>query len=157
MNFTIDLLKTGDALEVMNKSYTTIASNVNIVSTHSIDELTPQIIINYNSSYLSANYAYISALGRYYYIGNKSIEIGKRLLLPLSVDPLMSWRAQILKCPAMITRLEDLGAPTKIPDNKLPVIPNVEEVYPTVAKNPYFEETPSTCYVITLMNGGISP
>lgn len=154
MGFTIDIGYTTDNTYKVNKSFTKVRTNVSISPLSTINQLNPTFVIDYDSSLLNCNYVEASFLGRKY-MATIAVDTAQRMIISCSVDYLSSF--SLKDCPITVTRNGGIGAPTKIPDNKLPVVPNVEDVYSTTAKNPFFEESPSTCYVITLMNGGISP
>lgn len=155
---TIMLCRTTDDRRVINKTLTNTAS-YGIRATHSLDILSPVIELDYDSNILTKNYAQISSFNRYYFISDIKTDIGKKIILYLTVDPLMSFASSIMNCPAMITRLEDKGAPTLYPDNKLPVIPGVEKVESTIATNSRIRTVipglPDNGYIITTVNGGV--
>lgn len=54
------------------------------------------------------NYAYIAALGRYYYIEDREIIRTGLTALHLRCDVLMSWADSIKQCPAVFERSENL-------------------------------------------------
>ena len=117
-------LNTSDP-RVVDKSLTVIVQNITITPTSTINVINPVITINFNANYLFANYAYISDFQRYYFVNPANIEIGKRITLPLQVDVLMSYASQIRQCTACVIRSESASRPTYIPDDKLPINPNV--------------------------------
>lgn len=91
--------------------------------------LAPTFILDYKEDYLTANYLYCPVFGgRYYYIEDREIEIGKKIVLHCKVDPLMSWKTDLLQCKGTITRSESIGGPTYVPDSKFPVDPNRREI-----------------------------
>lgn len=131
MGLTITLYtSTADPKEVDKTSKLTQVGSASITATptNDIDILNPVVLLNYNSSYLGANYAYISEFGRYYYINDEAVKPGQSITLTMSVDPLMSFKSSILGCKACVTRSESIGGPTEIPDSKLPVDPNKKEI-----------------------------
>lgn len=94
--------------------------------------LAPTFILDYKEDYLTANYLYCSTFGgRYYYVEDREIEIGKKIVLHCKVDPLMSWKTNLLQCKGTITRSESIGGPTYVPDSKFPVDPNRKETLTT--------------------------
>lgn len=121
---------TADPKVVNKSSYLTQIGSASVIITPkaSLDILYPVIDINYNASYLSANYAYISDFGRYYYINDVTVQIGQIITLSMDVDPLMSFQNDILDATACITRSESIGGPTAVNDDKLPVDPNKKEM-----------------------------
>lgn len=124
--FTIDLYHTSDDPRVADKSLTTIANDVPINPTAAIDRLQPVFVIDYSDSYIGVNYVYCSAFGRYYFCNNPSIEIGRRIVLPCTVDVLTSWISQLRNCQCTVTRSETAGI-TAVPDAQLPIDPNARD------------------------------
>ena len=91
--------------------------------------LAPTFILDYKESFLTANYLFCPIFGeRYYYIEDREIEIGKKIVLHCKVDPLMSWKTGLLQCKGTITRSESIGGPTYVPDSKFPIDPNRREI-----------------------------
>lgn len=125
---------------------------------HDISILAPVLTFDYNTAFLLANYAHIPEYDRYYYIKNNITDTAKRVHLELSVDPLMSFASQIRQCTAQIIRLEDVGAPTEIPDNKLPVVPSRKKIDSITVFSPdinsvFINDSRSLNYVVTVVGG----
>lgn len=124
---------------------------------HEISIINPVLTFDYNTAFLLANYAYISEYGRYYYINNIITDTAKRVHLELSVDPLMSFASQIRSCTAQIIRLEDVGAPTEIPDSKLPVVPSRKKIDSITVFNraisDFANDVRARNYVVTTIGG----
>lgn len=149
--FTINLYHTSDDPRVADKTLSTIATDIPVNPTAAIDRLQPVFVIDYSDSYINVNYVYCSAFGRYYFCSSPSIEIGRRIVLPCTVDALTSWIAQLRNCPCTVTRSETSGI-TAVPDAQLPIDPNrrtyrvmafdAESNYPfdINAANPYLLE-----------------
>ena len=90
--------------------------------------LAPTFILDYKEDFLLANYLYCSTFGgRYYYVEDREIEIGKKIVLHCKVDPLYTWKNGFINCSGTITRSESIGGPTYVPDSKFPVDPNRKE------------------------------
>lgn len=122
MAFTLNLYQTNSDPRQVTKDLTSVAANIPIQPTATLDILNPNIIINYNESYLNANYCYCSLLNRYYYITSTSLEIGKRIILNCAIDVLHTYSSQIRSCTACVVRNEGIGKPTYITDNQLPIV-----------------------------------
>lgn len=90
-----------------------------LAPTEQVGCLNSVIIIDYNSLLLPANYCYIDTFGRYYWC-NVAVTTAQRMIVSCQVDYLMSWAAYIKQAPATIVRAE-LGKPSYVPDNKLPI------------------------------------
>lgn len=56
------------------------------------------------------------------------IDIGKKIVISCSVDVLETYKLSIKNCVGCITRNEGIGAPTYVPDDKLPLDPNQKEL-----------------------------
>lgn len=155
MSLSITLYtSTADPKEVDKSSKLTQigSSAITATPTESIDMLNPQVILNYNASYLGANYAYIPAFGRYYYIDGVDVQPGQIITLSMSVDPLMSFRNSIANCMACVTRSESVGQPTEIVDDRLPIDPNKKEMLSQVS---VFNKTAGKKYFfVSLRYGG---
>lgn len=68
-----------------------------------IDVETPEVYVAAGAAYDQANYMYISEFGRYYYAKARA-GTGNVITFECESDPLMSFKAQILTCPAVIAR-----------------------------------------------------
>lgn len=155
MSLSITLYtSTADPKEVDKTSKLTQigSSAITATPTESIDMLNPQVILNYNASYLGANYAYIPTFGRYYYIDGADVQPGQMITLSMSVDPLMSFRNSIANCMACVTRSESVGHPTEIVDDRLPIDPNKKEMLSQIS---VFNKTAGKKYFfVSLRYGG---
>lgn len=132
MAFTVTLYTCSADRRVVDKSsyLTPISNGTNVVCrpTDGVDMLAPTFILDYKESYLTANYLYCSTFGgRYYYVEDREIEIGKKIVLHCKVDPLYTWKNGFINCNGTITRSESIGGPTYVPDSKFPVDPNRKE------------------------------
>lgn len=162
MAFTIDVGYTTENPSKVDKSYTSLLSSgesVSISPLSTINQLNPVFIIDYDSRFLNANYVVATFLSRKYFC-TVSIDTAGRMVLSCKVDPLSSF--DLSECPVTVTRNGGIGAPTKIPDNKLPVIPNVVEVKSTIAPDVIFSDAETDQgielynYVLIVLNGGAS-
>lgn len=108
--------------------------SASLAPTEGVTVENPTFIVDYNPLYIDYNYLFCDTFKRYYYITDKIVEPGKKIELICSVDPLMSFRRQFLNSTACITRSESIGAPTEIPDDRLPIDPNKKEFLSSIAK-----------------------
>lgn len=122
----VNVLQISDDKRVLNKTVTNI-KQVTATPTGEINILYPKLILEWDSTILSANYCYIPELSRYYYL-LITLDRGKRMILNCAVDVLKTYAAQIKNRQGTILRSESIGKPTIIPDNKLPINPNSHEV-----------------------------
>ena len=132
MNIT--LYTTTDDMRTVNKTLSVVKS-VTATPTEPMNVLAPTLIINYDNSVLSANYVYIPALNRYYYIDNLDLLKGNRILLSCRVDVLKTYANDIRNCNCICARSESIGTPTQIPDKNLPIDPNREDIVSIVFSN----------------------
>lgn len=147
----LNLYTTTSDPRAVNKTINSIASGIPIKPTSDVALLSPNIIINFSAAYLSANYAYIPQFGRYYFINNAVVKIGSEIVLSMKVDPLMSFANQIRGCQATVIRSESIGKPTMIPDNKLPILPNVKQLTSIVLQNNSLTNSAAYSYVLTVI------
>lgn len=118
---TATLYTTTDDNRVVNKSLSQIAS-VNLHPLKGVSLLSPDFTINYNATYLSANYIYVATFGRYYYINDITIATANTMILHCICDYLMSWKNYFTNIPCVVVRNEFIKS-TNVPDKKLPVDP----------------------------------
>ena len=152
MAFTIKVGYTADNPQKVNKSVTWLDSSVSISPLSTINQLNPVFIVDYDSSFLTANYVECTDLGRKYFC-TVAVDTAQRMILTCKVDVLSSF--DLSECYITVTRNEGIGAPTKIPD-RLPVLPNIEEVVSTVASSDYFPTDTyiSPKYIVTTVKAG---
>lgn len=93
---TIRLLNTSSDENVVNKSYTTIATLSASQANEEISIDAPEVIINYNASYLACNYAKIDEFNRFYFVRSKRVINGNQLAFTLDSDVLMSFKSSIM-------------------------------------------------------------
>lgn len=135
MSMTIKIGYTTDNPLKVGKSVTWINSSVYISPLSTISQLAPVFVIDYNSLYLNANYVECTDLSRSYFC-TVSVDTAGRMVLSCNVDVLQ--RSDLGNCKITVTRNGGIGKPTKIPDSKYPVIPNIENTMPTIAFSDYF-------------------
>lgn len=132
---------------------TLIAAGVPITPTAALDTLSPALIVDYNAALLNANYIYIPAFNRYYFAAPPIIDVGKRMTFSCTVDVLSSVSDILGNIDATIVRSESVGAPTYIPDSKLPINPTVVDM-----ESIKFSSTPfigdGNSYILTTLGGG---
>ena len=90
--------------------------------------VTPQIVNSgvYSESYIGANYCYCELFGgRYYFINDMSIDIGKKIVISCSVDVLYTYKGDIEGAWGCIIRAETIEGNNwgvgPIADEKLPI------------------------------------
>lgn len=125
---TIDLYTNSSDPRVLDKTITAIASDITCRPALPFDILSPRIILSYTAANAAANYAYISELGRYYYISSVQLLTGLEMQLNLKVDVLKTYSSQIKSCTGTVIRSESVGKPGIYPDSKLPIDPNRMEL-----------------------------
>lgn len=137
MSMTIKIGYTTDNPLKVGKTISWITENVSISPLSTINQLNPVFVIDYNSSYLNANYVECTDLSRSYFC-TVSVDTAGRMVLTCNVDVLQ--RSDLGSCKITVTRNGGIGKPTKIPDSKFPVVPNIENTLATIATSPYFIE-----------------
>lgn len=118
----IQFFKTEDAPNVVDKTLTGEILKSNVHPVHPCSILQPTLEIDANTVLYSYNYAYIPDFGKYYFMSPPTLTTGGKMIVQLSVDVLTTYADSIRQCSATILRTE--GAPTLVPDDKLPIDSN---------------------------------
>ena len=153
----IILYNTKDDNRKLNKTLTEIKT-ITVRLKDDTDIMHPVIELNGANLPPTANYCYIADFGRYYYINQQDIKIGRDLVLTLSVDVLMSWKSLILNSTVIAERTSNKYN-KYIPD-KIPMLSRQNNIFK--AFTPYqgayaFDsgtitaETP--CILLTVIKG----
>lgn len=149
----ITFYTTSSAPNVLTKELSQIGLAEALAPTGQVTVLNPVLVIDYDSTLLAANYAYIDTFKRYYWI-NLALDTAGRLIVSCKVDYLMSWADSIKNCPAMILRNENIS-PNFVPDDKLPIDPNRFFIRGTeFPLNPIEYDTEGNKPYLLILNGG---
>ena len=151
----ITLYQNNSYNRTVNKQLQQIMQPVNAIPTDDMSILYPVITLDYNTEYLKANYAYIPLFKRYYYITERTVTIGKRIIMSMAVDVRRSWIYHAGNCVVTVVRNEGIGKPTLYPDNKLPVYPNKKNITSIIMPetSSSFTGDGDTCYLLTCIGG----
>lgn len=133
----VTFYKCADDPKKINKTLTEIGSlkNITIEPTETISILRPVLVMAYNSNYLGANYVYISEFNRFYFC-TISVSPAQRCVISCIVDPLYSFKTDLLKIPVTVIRSESAGV-NYVPDKQLPVDPSRFELWVQPFYNPF--------------------
>ena len=155
MSFYIKLGYTTENSLSVNKTYTEVtpAGGVEIAPTSTIDQIKPVFVIAYNSNYININYCEATFLGRKYF-AKVNYDSGNRMTIECEVDYLSSF--DLSECDITAVRNGGIGAPTKIQDNKYPVIPNEETIDQVPVSNSQFTANGTGCYILQVIGGATS-
>lgn len=155
MSFYIKLGNTTENSMSVDKTYTEVTptGGVEIAPTSTIDQLKPVFVIEYNSNYININYCEAPFLGRKYFAVVK-YDSGNRMTVECEVDYLSSF--DLSECDITAVRNGGISAPTKIQDNKYPVIPNEEDIDQVPISNSEFTANGTGCYVLQVIGGATS-
>lgn len=131
-----------DDPKVVNKTLTEIGSlkNITIAPTETVSILRPVLIMAYNANYIGANYCKITEFGNRYYFCTVSVAPGQRCIVNCIVDPLYSFKTDLLKIPVTVVRSESVGI-NYVPDKQLPIDPKRFHVYGAPLYNPFRHST----------------
>ena len=153
----IILYNTTDDNRKLNKALTAIKT-IAVLLKYDTDIMHPVIELDAANLPPTANYCYIAAFGRYYYINQQGIKVGRDLTLTLSVDVLMSFKTQILASTVVAARSSKFC--NRYLSDKIPISAKQNNIFK--AFNPYqgayafdsgtiTDETP--CILLTVVKG----
>lgn len=77
----------------------------------------PEFIIDMTEGLYQYNYCYIPYFSRYYYITSMNVIDGARMSIKCHIDPLMSFKDQILNC-TVNSRCNESNYDMYLPDNR---------------------------------------
>lgn len=151
---TLTIYNVSDAPNVVSKS---LANGVTITAqpVEPCDFLNPSFIINKSSAITDGNYIVAGApLNRSYFITDKSLITGNRVLVQCAVDVLTTYANGIKSCIGTVLRAEHPKS-KQIHDSKYPLVADMQTT------STLFEQTPFTAanganYLLTVVGGGNS-
>ena len=160
----IILYNTTDDSRKLNKTLTAIKT-ISVRLKDDTDIMHPVIELDAANLPPTANYCYIAAFNRYYYINQQGIKIGRDLTLTLAVDVLMSFKTTILNS-SVIAAKSTNRCNKNLPDN-IPILAKRNVIYKRLSggisdvgafgSDQVSKSTP--CVLLSVINtsGGISP
>lgn len=134
--FTATFYRNASDKNVMYKNITSVTA-ATFTPTGGVNIFTPAITVDYDVNILTANYMYISAFNRYYYINNVSLQIGKKMLITGYVDVLMSFADDIMTAFVNVCRAQN-PVNRDLADDKIQVNPKTYFIETNLfPNNPY--------------------
>ena len=156
----IILYNTADDNRKLNKTLTEIKT-IPVRLKDDADIMHPVIELDSANLPPTANYCYIAAFNRYYFINQQGIKIGRDLTLTLAVDVLMSFKTQILASTVVAERSSKYC--NRYLSDKIPISAQQNNIFKVF--EPYqglyaFDSGSLTidtpCILLTVTKGGIS-
>lgn len=92
----------------LSKSLTQLESVTAIIK-DDCDILKPTLEVSTFTGVHNANYMYIAAWGRYYFVDRITVSRGQRVIISGHVDVLETYKSGILDCPAVVSRQQSKG------------------------------------------------
>ena len=156
---TATIYNVSDAPNVVNKTFETGTSVTNIHPCEPCDFLNPSFIMEKSSAVLSGNYLDCmiegNPLQRKYFITDKQLLSGNRVLVSCAVDVLTTYASGISACNGTILRAESPKSKA-IHDTKYPLVPRMYVKNILYKKTPfsYVSGTGHYNYLLTVVGGG---
>lgn len=153
MALTVEFGVCGDDPRVVNKSFSPNAF-VSAEVWGDCSRENPTLLLDYNSTVLTANYAHIGDFGRYYYVKDVVITEGHKMKVSLAVDALKSFEQTILRTEFFIRRCE-AKANWSIADELCPVFAGYKPDPIAWGSDLYSAEAgTSNCVVLEIIGSG---
>lgn len=141
---------TADVFKIDKSAALTQLRQVSFTATKQITFLEPRIDLDYAADISGANYCYIDIFGAWYFIEDKIYDIGKKITLVCSIDPLYTFKDGILSCDVCCIRSESPGKPTDVPDSQYPIHPSKKLTEVIKLGTGIFKADPSYPYFLTV-------
>lgn len=144
MATTINLYTVTEDSRKINKTLPTAINGSTPIQLYlrqdSTNILTPEVSVPFSSAYLAANYAYIPAWNRYYFISDMWVSPAGRLFFGLTVDVLKTYASGILAAQCNVIRSESAGI-NSVHDTELPLNPDNVDYINTFLPSPFSNDT----------------
>ena len=152
---TLQFKKTSDDPRKVIKSFVDLGDAVPAIPTENCSILSPVWLLAYSSSYKGATHVTCPALGnRTYFITDIVLSPGGKCYVYGSVDVLATYGSLIKERSGTVIRSESIGAPTLIPDGKLPIQTNNLQVDADFfKKTPFDPLTAPYQFILTTIGG----
>lgn len=148
MAYDVKIYKNSSAPDYFNKSLSG-ETTVSCEFKSPIDVENPTIYISATNAYDKYNYCYIAEFGRFYFmkaVGGNS----QTITFQCTSDPLMSFKSQILACPAVISR-NPWHWDLYLPDPEMPVEARTISAVKEFKTNKTAFDGTNNCYVLTCL------
>lgn len=142
------------ALDKLSTATTITQTALTLSPTEKIDILNPVFYVDYDPTYIGANYCYCDLFARYYYIRGAAAT-AKRFELRCAVDVRQTYAAGIQAASGVVIRAESFQAPTMYPDSKLPVYPSrkiITSILLPETSGSFNTDAPAS-YLLTVIGG----
>lgn len=125
---------------------------VNATPYYPLNVETPVFEIVYVNGYQNINYCYVQDLNRYYFVSPPTLDSGNRVILNCEVDPLMSFREQILNLDCVCIRNQYDFDPYILDEDIPSSVKATTKNYIINENTPFIIPSSSfiNCYVLTL-------
>lgn len=143
---------TADPRRVHKQQYLTKIATVDAIIYYPLVIEAPKFEFRYIRNYINVNYAYVPELNRYYFTNSPTLESGRTIVITCEVDPLMSFKDDILNLNCICIRNEKKFN-EYITDNNIPSsVKGTTTNYLINDSTPFIipESDEINCYVLTL-------
>ena len=144
----INLYRNTKLLNRLERTFSAVAT-LNGHLRDGCDVINPDIMVEFNASYLNANYAYIPDFNRYYYFREPPAVDGKTMILMLHADALYNYRDLIMKSECIADRSSSNYSPYVDDD-----VITSESGYEYYSRSLPFEFTPDRGSYVLICAGG---
>ena len=153
---TLQFKKTADDVRKLDKSFTALGNAVTANATQNCSIIHPVWLLAYSANYETATHVSCSEFGRTYFINDIVMSTGGKCFVYATVDVLTTYASNIKACSGTVIRSESVGAPTMIPDGKLPIFTNERIIDCDNFPSTPFSRTVVNPYILTTIGGAPS-
>lgn len=144
---TIQFYNNSSDIRVVNKSLTAVGSPQTANFTDVVNYDDPLLKLDFDASFLGANYFYVSEWGKYYYIRSKDIIDGNFLYVTGHIDVLMSFKSALLNS-QVIAQRSGSNSNAYIVDDYVGDKGTIKQYFRRASTTPF--STKTKCYVLSI-------
>lgn len=142
---TVQLYNNSSDPRCLRKNITALGSSLSVELTENCSVENPSFLLDINADKVNANYIYVGAWNKYYYITNRDIINGNQIVLNCHIDVLMSFKNAVLNTDIIAERSSSAINPY-LPDEACADRGTIHQIFRRATTTPFSMTT--NCYVL---------